>query len=198
MSRSFNACASVATLCAAVTFTLSGQYAHAALVGKEKARQMCQSSDVGPVTPYGELKGEVAAKKIVFQWMCMSMVDGQVKQAFELYVSKDFCGHGHLLTHGVKTCGTYEESLANTERMSKQFAGSVDLEIPTMGSVDGELVTMYGAGVDIFRVHDGKITDHWDASPPAEADIKAHTPEATAKMNKVIQDAIANGTAVDK
>jgi hypothetical protein len=27
------------------------------------------------------------------------------------------------------------------------------------------MVTMYGTGVDIFRVVNGKITDHWDASP---------------------------------
>jgi len=38
------------------------------------------------------------------------------------------------------------------------------------------MVTMWGEGVDIFRVHNGKITDHWDASPPDTATVKAHAP----------------------
>ncbi|MFT3905666.1 MAG: hypothetical protein QM718_05120 [Steroidobacteraceae bacterium] len=159
---------------------------------------MCQAGDVGPVTPYGELPGEVAAKKVVFAYNCLALVDGKVREAFEKYVSRDFCGHGHLLTKGVKSCGSYDESLANFERMAKQFSQGDTLELPTMASVNGEMVTMYGAGVDIFRVVDGKITDHWDASPPAQALIKAHSPEATARMNKVIADAVANGTAAQK
>jgi hypothetical protein len=35
---------------------------------------------------------------------------------------------------------------------------------------------MYGEGVDVFRVVNGKITDHWDGSPPATVTIKAHPP----------------------
>ena len=43
-----------------------------------------------------------------------------------------------------------------------------------MASVDGEMVTMYGAGVDVFRVVNGKITNHWDASPGKSVVIKEH------------------------
>ena len=158
-----------------------------------------QGVQVGPVTPYGELKGEAAAKKIMFEFVFMNMIERKPAEAFEKYVSKGYCNHSHLSTKGVKSCADYEATKARwVNNWSKPAQPGEKVEFPQYATVNGEMVTMYGAGVDIFRVHDGKITDHWDASPPAEVDVKAHSPEATAKMNKVIQDAIASGTAVDK
>lgn len=157
-----------------------------------------QGVQVGPVTPYGELKGEAQAKRIMFEFVYMNMIERKPAEAFEKYVSKSYCNHSHLSTKGTKSCADYEETKARwVNNWSKPAQPGEKVEYPQYASVNGEMVTMYGAGVDIFRVHDGKITDHWDASPPAEIDVKAHPPEATTKMNKVIQDAIANGTAVD-
>ncbi|MGC3982884.1 MAG: hypothetical protein QM808_16660 [Steroidobacteraceae bacterium] len=153
------------------------QVAHADMVSKQKAIAACSGKvEVGPLTPYGESAAEQAAKRIAYEWNCMSMVQGKPIEAFEKYVSKDFCDHSHLLTRGRKDCGNYEETLANFTRMVQQFGGGDSLEVPVMASVNGEMVTMFGAGVDIFRVKDGKLTDHWDASPPARATINAHAP----------------------
>lgn len=153
--------------------------AHADMVSKQKAISMCSKAEMGPLTPYGEMPTEAAAKKIAFEWNCMAMVQGKAKEAFEKYVSKDFCDHSHLMTQGKKDCGNYEETLANFTRMVQQFGSGDSLEVPVMTTVNGELVTMYGAGVDIFRVKNGKLTDHWDASPPAQSTQHGHAPGFT-------------------
>ncbi|MFT3905898.1 MAG: hypothetical protein QM718_06310 [Steroidobacteraceae bacterium] len=133
--------------------------------------------DVGPVTPYGETAAEAARKKLMFDWLYMVMIQRKPQQAFEKYVSRDYCNHGHLSTQGKRDCSDYNETLA---RWVKNYARPLNpgeqIEMPRLATVNGEMVTMYGEGVDIFRVHDGKITDHWDASPPAEVTIKAHAP----------------------
>jgi len=138
------------------------------------ARARCAAGDVGPRTVYGETPAEASAKKIAFEWACGVLVEGRVKQAFAQYVAKDFCDHGHLVTAGLERCGTYAETLRDFERMSGRMVHNGMIEFPTSAAVDGEMVTQYGAGADIFRVHDGKITDHWDASPPVDVSLKAH------------------------
>lgn len=152
---------------------IAGSAAHAAVITGKQAKELCAKVDVGPTTPYGEFPQEAAAKKIVFQWNCMTMVDRKVKEAFEKYVDKQWCDHGHLVTKGQNRCGTYDEAIAFFSRMAATPLKDTDtLEFPTMGSVNGEMVTMYGAGVDIFRVVNGKVTDHWDASPAKAISFK--------------------------
>ena len=136
-----------------------------------KAQQWCASGYVGPRTAYGETKAEAAEKKLVYSWVCMALVDRKVQRAFDLYVSKDFCDHGHLITAGLKECGNFAETVTAFKRMVTMFNGSGKVEFPIASTVDGEMVTQYGAGVDIFRVHNGKLTDHWDASPPININL---------------------------
>ncbi|MGC3980616.1 MAG: hypothetical protein QM808_05085 [Steroidobacteraceae bacterium] len=148
--------------------------------------------DVGPVTPYGELPEEAAAKRVMFDWLYMLEVERKPKEAFEKYVSKNYCNHSHISTKGKKPCFSYEETLASwIERHPEPLKPGQKIEIPTMASVNGEMVTMYGAGVDVFRVVDGKITDHWDGSPPAEVTIKAHDPAGVARAVARIEEAVA-------
>lgn len=173
MSKSASALSVI--LVAAVVLPLPA--ARADMVSRQKAVEMCRPVvQTGPLTPYGETAAEQAAKKIAYEWNCLSMVEGKAREAFEKYVSKDFCDHSHLLTQGRKDCGNYDETLANFVRMVQQFGGGDSLEVPVMASVNGEMVTMFGAGVDIFRIKDGKLTDHWDASPPTRITVKAHAP----------------------
>jgi len=133
--------------------------------------------DVGPTTTYGETPQEAANKLVMFKFVHMVMVERKPAEAFATYVSPDYCNHGHLSTLGRKDCSGYQETI---KRWIREYSSPVTpgetIEMPTIATVDGEMVTMYGDGVDIFRVHDGKITDHWDASPPAEADLGAHGP----------------------
>lgn len=133
--------------------------------------------DVGPTTTYGETKAEAANKRLMFEFLHMNHFDRKPKEAFEKYVSKDYCNHGHLSTRGQKDCAGYDETLQRWMRYATPVKPGQTMEVPTIASVNGEMVTMYGEGVDIFRVHNGKITDHWDASPPAEAKLGAHDPD---------------------
>lgn len=132
--------------------------------------------NVGPITPYGETPAEAARKRLAFEWVYTMMMQGKVREAFEKYVDKNFCDHGHLVTHGKRDCGSWEEAQVGFQHFAANAKPGAKAEVPTYATVDGEMVTMYGAGVDIFRVHDGKITDHWDGSPPATVTIKAHAP----------------------
>lgn len=154
--------------------------AHADALPKAQALEACKTASFGPETPYGETAAEKAAKHTSFVWNCKTMVEGKTDEAFEQYVSKDFCDHSHLVTSGQKDCGDFATTRQSFQRMAKQFGSGPTIEVPVMATVDGEMVTMYGEGVDIFRVHDGKLTDHWDASPPAEVTIHAHAPGFTA------------------
>jgi len=137
--------------------------------------------DVGPPTTYGETPAEAANKRVMFEFVHMVMVERKPAEAFEEYVSPDYCNHGHLSTFGWRDCAGYTETARRwiREYSSPVYPGET-IEMPTIATVDGEMVTMYGDGVDIFRVHDGKITDHWDASPPAEVQLGAHSPAFSA------------------
>lgn len=142
--------------------------------------------DPGPTTPYGETMKEAANKRLVFSWNFMAMVQGKPREAGEKYLSPDFCDHAHMVTQGKKDCGSVADLLASP--LGKAHVASLGdrVEMPYMATVDGEMVTMYGAGIDIFRVHDGKITDHWDASPPRPTTIPAHKPDMVDRMIKVV------------
>lgn len=144
------------------------------------------SVNPGPLTPYGETTAEMNAKSIVFRWNYLMMIQGKGKEAFEKYVSADFCDHSHMVTRGKKDCATREEVMASPIMQFKAAKIGDRLEYPTLATVDGELVTMYGAGIDLFRVHDGKITDHWDASPPRAVTVAEHAPEVSERLMKVI------------
>jgi predicted SnoaL-like aldol condensation-catalyzing enzyme len=147
--------------------------AHADMLTGKQAKALCAKGDVGPTTPYGEFPEEAAAKKVVFQWNCMTMVERKIKEGFEKYVDKQWCDHGHLVTKGQNRCGTFDEAVQFFSRMGAAPLKDTDmLEFPVQSSVNGDHVTNYGAGVDIFRVVNGKITDHWDASPAQAISFK--------------------------
>lgn len=159
----------------------------------EQAKKMCSTGDVGPRTTYGETKAEVANKKVVVTWACMSLVDGNAKEAFEKYVSKDFCDHSHMITGGLKDCSGYDETEKQFAGMAKMMVKNGKIEFPIASTVNGEMVTQWGAGADIFRVHDGKITDHWDASPPVKITMDAHDQKFSDRMQKQIDTGVRQG-----
>lgn len=170
----------VGRLVAALCFAAAGAAtsAHADMITGKVAREICAKADVGPETPYGETREEAANKRVVFDWNCMTMVERKPKEAFERYVSKDWCDHGHLINKLQKPCGSVQETLVMFNRLGggKPLGDDDQLEFPLMSSVNGAMVTMYGAGVDIFEVRNGKIVAHYDASPPRAIALKAHDP----------------------
>jgi len=80
----------------------------------------------------------------------------------------------------------YEEVERMFTRMSVMMVHDGKIEFPTSAVVNGELVTQYGAGVDSWRVHEGKITDHWDASPAVAVSLSAHDQSFSDRMQKQI------------
>jgi predicted SnoaL-like aldol condensation-catalyzing enzyme len=131
-----------------------------------QAKALCSKGDSGPKTVYGETPEEAANKKVVFDWNCQMMVRRDIKGAFANYVSKDWCDYGHMVNQMKKLCGTADETMVFFTRFAgKPLADTDTLEFPTQATVNGPMVTMYGAGVDIFEVRNGKIVAHYDASP---------------------------------
>lgn len=164
--------------------------ARADMIPIAQAKTLCAAGNVGPRTAYGETKDEAAAKKVAFTWACMVLVEGKVKEGFEKYVSKDFCDHSHMANSGLKPCASYEETLKLFSGMSSMMIKDGKIEFPVMATVNGEMVTQWGAGADIFRVHDGKLTDHWDASPPMNASLEAHDKVFSDRMQKQIDTGV--------
>jgi predicted SnoaL-like aldol condensation-catalyzing enzyme len=171
---------------AALSILCTVHTARADMIPIEQAKALCDRGDTGPRTVYGETKDEAAAKKIMVTWTCMTLVQGKVKEAFALYVSKDFCDHSHMANAGLKPCSNYDEVERMFTRMSVMMVHDGKIEFPTSAVVNGELVTQYGAGVDSWRVHDGKITDHWDASPAVAVTLSAHDKSFSDRMQKQI------------
>lgn len=149
-------------------------------------KQWCAAGYVGPRTTYGETKSEAAAKKVVYQWTCLALVEGKADQAFDLYVAKDFCDHSHMINGGRKECSSFTETKAMFERLGGMAAKSTSIEFPVAATVNGEMVTQWGAGADIWRVHNGKLTDHWDASPPINITMAGHDQAFSDRMQAQI------------
>lgn len=175
-----------ATLAAALLAAFAIQTADADQIPLAQAKAWCASGYVGPRTTYGETKAEAANKKIVFTWTCMSLVEGKADEAFDLYVSKDFCDHSHMITGGLKECASWAETRKMFERMGGMMSKNGTIEFPVAATVNGEMVTQWGAGADIWRVHDGKITDHWDGSPPISITMTAHNQAFSDRMQSQI------------
>ncbi|MFT3905134.1 MAG: hypothetical protein QM718_02345 [Steroidobacteraceae bacterium] len=174
----------LAGLCVCALMAVGAANADQITVAEAKAK--CAANDVGPRTTYGETKEEVANKLVAFKWACGVLVEGTAKASFEKYVSKDFCDHSHMINAGLKNCSSYDDAQKMFSGMAAMMAKGGKIEFPVVATVNGEMVTQYGEGVDIFRVHDGKITDHWDASPPTARNISAHDQTFSDRMQKQI------------
>ena len=164
----------------------AAQPADSAEIPIAQLKAWCAAGYVGPRTTYGETKAEAANKKIVYQWTCLTLVQGKADQAFDLYVSKDFCDHSHMINAGLKECADWSETRAMFERMGGMLAKSNAIEFPIAATVNGEMVTQWGAGADIWRVHNGLITDHWDASPPITITMTGHNQAFSDRMQEQI------------
>jgi len=97
-----------------------------------------------------ETAEEAAAKAMVIDWMVKVFNEGKAQEAFEMYTSKDFEEHSRRLRGG------YDETLAVLSKMPKR-------DINPKVWVNDEIVLVISEiGNEVFRVQNGKITDHWD------------------------------------
>ena len=108
-----------------------------------------------------------ANKKLVVDFYRVTFVDKQVREGFERYVVPDYVQHNPLVPTGreaaVKTL---------TPRVTKDSITDIKRVI-----AEGDLVVLHvhsranaqdrgRAIVDIFRVANGKIVEHWDVIQP--------------------------------
>lgn len=156
------------SLCLAALLFGGGLMVQAEVIEPEKVPKGVR----GGTSPFGETAAETANKAVVFAWNYTNMVERNPQKSFETYVSKDYCNHGHM-SAGARDCADYAETYERwVKNYSTQLKPGERIEIPDMASVNGEMVVMYGAGVDIFQVKSGRVMAHWDASPPAEYTVQ--------------------------
>lgn len=99
---------------------------------------------------------ETRNKDIVTKWMTM-VWGGQAEEAFKLYVSPGFVQHGH------RNQGKGYDVMLNALKAMKPNPDRPFSITKAVG--DEDMVTMQTAvGIDVYRLKDGKITDHWDGS----------------------------------
>jgi len=121
---------------------------------------------------------EAADKKVVAGWAGL-LSQGMVKEAFTLYVSKSFNDHSDMLgsmMKGQKLTWASVEAFMEKDPNFAPGAKPNPIKVAQVLVADRDMVTQYGSiGVDIFRVKNGKIIEHWDASPPQSAVTIAFT-----------------------
>ncbi len=113
----------------------------------------------GPVIPTEDTAEERAAKEVVQAWGDM-IDEGKVREAFEMYVSRDFVDHSNTPRRMLnKQDIGYDETLQAFEMFIGPHEGTMVEEI----YANANMVTISGkVGRDLFMVEDGKIIAHWD------------------------------------
>ncbi|MGC3982917.1 MAG: hypothetical protein QM808_16825 [Steroidobacteraceae bacterium] len=132
----------------------------------------------GGMQPAADSKDDIARKAVVQGFG--DLIDaGKVDEAFEKYVSKDFVEHAYTPR---RMSGKDKMGYNDVMPFFKQFMAGTPgdkAKLVEIMVVNDEMVTYHGRkGQDIFRVVNGKITDHWDtihqgAAPPAPVDAPA-------------------------
>jgi predicted SnoaL-like aldol condensation-catalyzing enzyme len=108
-----------------------------------------------------------ANKKLVVDFYRVTFVDKQVREGFERYVAAEYIQHNPLVPTGREAAVK-----ALTPRVTKESIADIKRVI-----AEGDLVALHvhsranaqdrgRAIVDIFRVANGKIVEHWDVIQP--------------------------------
>ncbi|HTP38460.1 MAG TPA: hypothetical protein VMI92_02680 [Steroidobacteraceae bacterium] len=181
--------------CATITALLTAGAASGRELAIAEARALCASGDVGGRTPFGETAQESANKKVAFDWACLTFVEHKPREAFARYVARDFCDHSHMSNGSGAACTNYEDSIKLFSSMDGNSQHKGTLQFPDFSSANGELVTQWGPDADIYRVHDGKIVEHWDAAPPGTITLKAHDAAFSARMQRELDARLARNAA---
>lgn len=103
---------------------------------------------------------ETANKQTVEAWGAL-LDQGMIDEAFQKYVSRNFVDHSEMARAMAKTRNLgYTRVLAIFKVFLAQPSSQ---KIVQKISADDDMVTVQGRlGQDIYRVRNGKITDHWD------------------------------------
>ncbi|MCS0630257.1 nuclear transport factor 2 family protein [Telluria mixta] len=104
-------------------------------------------------------------------------VQKQVRKAYEAYVAPDLVQHNPNIADG------REAAIAEIEGLLKHPAARFDVKHVV---VDGDMATVHFRGslgngmsaavVELFRLRDGRIVEHWDAFQVIDPNAQARNP----------------------
>jgi predicted SnoaL-like aldol condensation-catalyzing enzyme len=112
----------------------------------------------------------VANKKLVVDFYRITFIDKQVREGFERYVTPDYIQHNPLVPTGreaavkLLTPRVTKDSVADIKRViAEDDLVVLHVHSRTNAHDRGRAI------VDIFRVANGKIVEHWDVVQPVPA-----------------------------
>ncbi|MGC3980419.1 MAG: hypothetical protein QM808_04080 [Steroidobacteraceae bacterium] len=103
-------------------------------------------------TQVPETQQEAAAKAVVLSWFRLVFMEGKAAEAFEKYTHREFVEHSRRLR------GDYGSTLKALSMMKPRSLNPKALVNDEIVLVQSEI------GNEVFRVQNGKITDHWDVN----------------------------------
>jgi predicted SnoaL-like aldol condensation-catalyzing enzyme len=117
----------------------------------------------------GAQAAEQSSKDLVIAFYKMVFYDHKVAEAFKIYVGPSYKQHNPLVPDGIEPSVAF---LSKRFETNPQAINEIKRVI-----ADGDLVAVHvhsrltdadrgRAIVDIFRVEDGKIAEHWDVIQP--------------------------------
>jgi len=120
-----------------------------------------------------------SARQLVLDFVELAFVDKQVREAFDRYVAPDY------IQHNPDTADGAEPAIAVLEGFQQQFP-AFSYEVKRIASED-DIVFLHVHGktspddlgaaiVDIFRIEDGRIVEHWDVMQPVPTESVSKHP----------------------
>jgi len=156
------------------------------------------------VMAYGCTKSEPMTTREVAHAFLTQMFDkGDMDGAYERYATPDFIQHNPTMGNGVEAHRAYFEKQAQGERGST----SNWAHVTNMVLVDGDLFALHHHAfsgpddpgrifVDIWRVADGKIVEHWDVIQTIPSEIM-HSNGMACGVGDTYESAKVAGTSID-
>jgi predicted SnoaL-like aldol condensation-catalyzing enzyme len=122
------------------------------------------------------LASSAANKKLVVDFYRTVFIEKRVVEGFERYVAPGYIQHNPLLATGREPAVKFLSTLVKRESVTdiKRVVAEGDLVVLHVHS-RANLSDRGRAVIDIFRVADGKIVEHWDVIQPV--------PEKSANSN---------------
>ena len=138
----------------------------ACLLVSAGARAAAPASFEERLATFRESPAEEAAKQVVLKRYQLQ-VTGKPLEAMQ-YLSEDFTEHMTPKRMPQDGRTAYQRFKERAERAAKEppRIDAKSANYPYQARASEDLVTLFHAyGCDIFRVRNGKVTDHWDCTP---------------------------------
>jgi predicted SnoaL-like aldol condensation-catalyzing enzyme len=120
---------------------------------------------------FGAHADEAANKQLVLDFMKMLFVDHKVDEAIDTYVDPGYIQHNPMAATGSEAIrtffkGFYQQSPGATIEIKRALADGDLVAVHYRANFSGKPDDRGLAVVDIFRIKDGKIMEHWDVAMP--------------------------------